>query len=64
MVKEQIETSKNKFSYIKEKRMNIYQSEQILTPLDDFFYLVKKGQMTFDLPIDTDEERIKAEEVF
>lgn len=64
MLKQQLDHSTNKFTYAKDKKVNIYKPEQILMPLGSFIYSVKKDQMAFTTPGDTKAEKIKAEKVY
>mgnify|MGYP006978835403 CR=1 FL=1 len=63
MLKQQLELSTNKFSYAKEQKADIYKPEQILMPVDSFFYSIKKELTAFNTLGDSKAEKIKAEKV-
>lgn len=64
MLKQQLDHSTNKFSYAKEQKADIYKPEQILMPVDSFFYSIKKEFTAFNTIGDSKAEKIKAEKVY
>ena len=64
MSKHHVDTHHNQFSYnSKETVVNVHKPEQILMPVDSFFYSIKKEMTAFNTPGDLKAEKIKAEKV-